>query len=259
MDKKPILEDEIKTVRDDPLNYGPAIVRQICEELLERRRAELRPPGDREAAEKIVNQIYDFALAHPQKLPIDVSALASEVAAALTAARAKEREKADAEIGKLIELREYYENKILDINGELGREDEWSNACDVGDECIEAAAYLVARVKELEGAAREAQEANSPVADAIYNDQAEPQLKDVIILVEKCDALAALLAKGAEEREEPDETEGEILCDGCGRVMNYEGEIHEILNDTADRFPELCGRGVFIPGGRAALEEEVEK
>ena len=40
-----------------------------------------------------------------------------------------------------------------------------------------------------------AEEANAPVADAIYNEQVEPRLKDVIILVEKIDALARLRAK----------------------------------------------------------------
>ena len=43
-----------------------------------------------------------------------------------------------------------------------------------------------------------AEEANAPVADAIYNEQVEPRLKDVIILVEKIDALAQLRAKEAE-------------------------------------------------------------
>jgi len=34
-----------------------------------------------------------------------------------------------------------------------------------------------------------------------------------------------------------------IACDGCGRRMMYVGQVHEILHDPSDRFPELCGKG----------------
>ena len=37
-----------------------------------------------------------------------------------------------------------------------------------------------------------------------------------------------------------------IVCDGCRRERDYVGQIHEIVHDPADRFPELCGRGIRI-------------
>lgn len=38
-----------------------------------------------------------------------------------------------------------------------------------------------------------------------------------------------------------------IICNGCGKEMEYEDQIHEILYNQFDRFPEFCGKGVIIP------------
>jgi hypothetical protein len=34
-----------------------------------------------------------------------------------------------------------------------------------------------------------------------------------------------------------------IVCDGCGKEMKDAkvGQIHEVLYDISDRFPDLCG------------------
>ena len=69
----------------------------------------------------------------------------------LTRARA-ERDAASRDAIKAIDERDYFEGRITQINIALGRDDEWSNACDVGDKCIEAAEELIAE----RDAAREA-------------------------------------------------------------------------------------------------------
>jgi len=39
-----------------------------------------------------------------------------------------------------------------------------------------------------------------------------------------------------------------IICDGCGAFLSSAGEIHEILHDVSDRFPEYCGCGKYWRG-----------
>jgi protein gp37 len=41
---------------------------------------------------------------------------------------------------------------------------------------------------------------------------------------------------------------GGYVCDGCGKPVEREGEIHENLSDPDDRFPDLCGYGKEVDG-----------
>lgn len=50
-----------------------------------------------------------------------------------------------------------------------------------------------------------------------------------------------------------------IVCDGCGRRMQYVGEIHEIFYNTEDRFPDLCGYGKEIPENEAPRKRKEVK
>ena len=199
MDKKPILEDEIKTVRDDPLNYGPAIVRQICEELLERRRAEPRPPGDREAAEK-----EDIATAC--RIQGEVSErngrgdlfgdyLFDEIVAALTAARAEAEKDYEELYMKMTIILDHITRGRLSkpevIEAQIKAECDAALEREYDEGYAEGEKAAGARVKELEGAAREMllqTEINCTV-DCEGNYERFEIARD---------ALAALLAKGAE-------------------------------------------------------------
>ena len=101
-----------------------------------------------------------------------------------------------------IEEGTYRDCPALDIGGCGFTAEEGPPAnCDAIEyELIPTADYDAQRVyyRRYQTAIAAAEEANAPVADAIYNEQVEPRLKDVIILVEKIDALAQLrAAKGA--------------------------------------------------------------
>ncbi len=52
-----------------------------------------------------------------------------------------------------------------------------------------------------------------------------------------------------DEQHEENQCFDRIVCDGCGKDMEYVGEKHEILYNIEDRFPELCGYGKEIKEG----------
>lgn len=127
---------------------------------------------DRERAEEVAEVInQEFRASFPHLLrQNEVNVIRN----ALMAVRAERDEKLVARIrdldkseSQLIGERDYFENKITEINVALGRDDEWSNACDVGDECIKAAEELVGRDEKLVAAARDTIEALNEAADHI--------------------------------------------------------------------------------------------